>query len=150
MHGQSEDAETRRGRALEGVGFTHAMARIYAAVTLAPGEGLSSSELASVVGMSKATVSTSTQLLVGTGLLERYRVPGSRETHYRILKEAWGPLLAKKFTLMTAITRTVDEALRYTDSTPARERLGQMRDAYAFFEQEFATILQHWDERERS
>ena len=140
----------RLSRALEAVGFTHAMARIYAAVMLAPGEGLSSSELASVVGVSKASVSTATQFLVGTALLERYRVPGSRETHYRILRDSWGPLLARKFTLMTAVTRTVEEALDYTDSKPARERLEEMREAYSFFEAEFATILEHWNERNAS
>lgn len=143
-------AFAKLARALEAVGFPHGMSQVYTALMLAPGEGLSSSELASALHISRASVSNATQLLAGTELVERYRVPGSRETHYRILKGSWGPILSKKFSAMFAITRTAEQAMEFTDSELALERLEEMKDVYGFFEEEFVGIMKRWDEREQS
>lgn len=150
------DSEKRRSAALatlagtlEQVGFPHAMARIYAALTLAEGEGLSTGELVEQLGVSKASVSTSMHFLVGTELAERYRVPGSREAHYRILKGKWAAILAKKFTATTAVREAVEEAMNYTESERACERLREMREVYGFFEEEFADVMARWEARRK-
>lgn len=137
----------RLTRMLEEVGFPHTVARVYAALTLAEGEGLSTSELVEQIGVSKASVSNATQFLVGTDLVERYRVRGSREAHNRIIKGVWGPILAKKFAAIGYIRRTAEEALALDPSDSARERLEEMHDAYSFFEKEFATVMDRWNER---
>lgn len=134
-------------RLLEEVGFPHTIARVYVALTLAPGEGLSSGELVDSLEVSKASVSNATQFLVGTALVERYRVRGSRESHYRILKDVWGPLLARKFAAVGYIRQTVEEALELTKSGRARERLEEMHEVYGFFEREFEEVMQRWNER---
>ena len=137
----------RLTRMLEEVGFPHTVARVYAALTLAEGEGLSTSELVEQIGVSKASVSNATQFLVGTDLVERYRVRGSREAHNRVIKGVWGPILAKKFAAIGYIRRTAEEALALDPSDRARERLEEMHDAYSFFEKEFATVMDRWNER---
>ncbi len=136
-------------RVMEGVGFPHAISRVFTALTLAPGEGLSTSELVEQLGMSRASVSNATQFLVGTELAERYRVPGSREMHYRILKGSWGPILGKKFAVMSSITATVRNAMEYAESEAALERLREMEDVYSFFEEEFAEMMNRWNERNK-
>ncbi len=148
------DAEKRRAAlleklagSLEQVGFPHSMARIYAALTLAEGAGLSTSEITDLLGISKASVSNAMQFLVGTELVQRYRVPGSRETHYRMLKGVWGPILEKKFSAMNVITRTAEEAMALTESPLALERLEEMHDVYSFFEREFEGIMIRFKER---
>ena len=75
---------------LESSGFPRSMARVYSALTLAEGEGLSTSELMESLGISKASITNSMQLLLGIDLVQRYRVRGSREAHYRVLKDRWG------------------------------------------------------------
>ncbi len=137
----------RLARMLGEVGFPHTIARVYAALTLAENEGLSTGELTDALGVSKASISNATQFLVGTELAERYRVRGSRETHYRILKGVWGPILAKKFAAVGYIRRTVEEALDLEPSERARERLEEMHEVYSFFEKEFEEILARWAER---
>ena len=132
---------------LEAVGFPHAISRMYAALTMAPGEGLSTSELITELDISNASVSNAMQFLVGVELVERYRVPGSREAHYRIIKGVWGDVLAKKFTATGQMTAIVREAKTGTDSPAALERLGEMEDVYSFFEQEFAAVMDRWNER---
>lgn len=150
----SDDREQRRAalreklaRMLETVGFPHAISRIYAALTMAPGEGLSTSELMAQLEISKASVSNAMQFLVGTDLVQKYRVPGSRETHYRMLKGVWGDILVKKFTAMSYITSVVREAKEGTDSPLALERLDEMEGVYSFFEEEFKAVMDRWDER---
>ncbi|MDO9556032.1 MAG: hypothetical protein Q7J82_00400 [Coriobacteriia bacterium] len=150
----SDDCEKRRAtlreklaRMLETVGFPHAISRIYAALTMAPGEGLSTSELMTELGISKASVSNAMQFLVGTELVQKYRVPGSRETYYRMLKGVWGDILVKKLTATSYITSVVREAKEGTDSPEALERLNEMEDVYSFFETEFKTVMDRWNER---
>jgi len=137
----------RLARMLEEIGFPHTVARVYTALTLAEGEGLSSSELVEELGVSKASVSNATQFLTGTELVERYRVRGSRETHYRIVKGVWGTLLAKKFAAIGYIRRTVEEALSLDPTEMAAERLEEMHDVYSFFENEFEEVKKRWNER---
>ena len=137
----------RLTRMLEEVGFPHTVARVYTALILAEGEGLSTSELVDELGVSKASVSNATQFLVGTELVERYRVRGSREAHYRILKGVWGTILAKKFAAVGYVRRTVEEAMSLDPSEEAQERLEEMHGVYTFFEKEFEEVQNRWNER---
>ena len=140
----------RLTRMLEEVGFPHTIARVYTALTLAPGEGLSASDLAEELEISKASVSNATQFLAGIDLVERYRVRGSRKTHYRILKDVWGTILAKKFAAIGYIRRTVEEAITLEPGDKARARLEEMHDVYSFFETEFEEVMSRWNERKRA
>ena len=142
--------QERLTRMLEEVGFPHTIARVYTALTLADGEGLSTSELVEELGVSKASVSNATQFLVGTELIERYRVRGSREAHNRIIKGVWGPILARKFAAIGYIRRTAEEAMSLDPGDKARERLNEMHDVYSFFEKEFATVMDRWNGRNNS
>lgn len=135
---------------LEEVGFPHTIARVYTALTLAEGEGLSTSQLVEELEVSKASVSNATQFLVGIELVERYRVRGSREAHNRIIKGVWGTILAKKFAAIGYIRRTVEEAMALDPSQKARERLEEMYDVYSFFEKEFEEVQSRWNERKNA
>lgn len=143
------DVVDRLSAMLEAVGFPHNIARVYAALTLAEGEGLSTSEIMAELGISKASVSNAMQFLMSADLVERYRVRGSREAHYRILKGRWGDILARKFAATSYVRKVTEEALASTNSDKARERLEEMRDVYAFFETEFADVMQRFNERNR-
>jgi DNA-binding transcriptional regulator GbsR (MarR family) len=142
--------QERLTRMLEEVGFPHTIARIYTALTLAEGEGLSTSDLLDELDISKASVSNATQFLVGTELAERYRVRGSRQVHYRILKDVWGTILAKKFAAVGYIRRTVEEAIALGPGDKARARLQEMHDVYSFFETEFEEVMSRWNERKKA
>jgi DNA-binding transcriptional regulator GbsR (MarR family) len=137
----------RLTRMLEEVGFPHTIARVYAALTLAEGKGLATSNLVEELEVSNASVSNATQFLIGIDLVERYRVRGSREAHYRIVKGVWGTILARKFAAIGYIRRTAEEALSLDPSDEARGRLEEMHDVYSFFEREFELVMDRWNER---
>lgn len=137
----------RLARSLEGVGFTRVMSHVYAALMMAKGEGLSTTELVETLGLSRASISNATQFLVSASLIEKYHVRGSRETHYRMVKGTWGDLLTRKLGLMKQMPIIAKEAMDVTDSPLARERLQEMYEVYSFFEQEFEKIMVSWNER---
>lgn len=132
---------------LASVGFPRPIARVYAALTLAETDGLATSQLIDRLALSKASISNAMQFLVGTGLVEKYHVRGSRETHYRMLKGTWGPMMTAKLKGTAVVRQTAQEALELVESDAARERLTDMHDVYAFFEEEFEGIMRRWDER---
>lgn len=132
---------------LEASGFPRPMARVYAALMLAEGEGLSTSELMARLDISKASITNAMQLLLSVDLAERYRVRGSREAHYRILKGKWGPIMARKFAGISMVRDTAGSALAEAPSEAARERLQEMYDVYSFYEQELARVMERWEAR---
>jgi DNA-binding transcriptional regulator GbsR (MarR family) len=132
---------------LEGSGFPKAMAKVYAALMMAEGEGLSTSELMEEVHTSKASITSAMQFLTNVDLVERYSVRGSREAHYRVLKGRWGPIMERKLGGIASIRQTTEEALQIAGTKAARERLEEMRDVYAFYEREIAGIVKRWNER---
>lgn len=140
----------RLASVLEATGFPHTIARVYAALMLAEGEGLSTSELVRELGVSKASITNAMQFLVGTELVERYRVPGSREAHYRMLGGKWGGILERKLRATSVVRSVTEEALGLVSSARARERLQELHDVYAFFEGEFERVMDRWNGRSTS
>lgn len=131
---------------LETTGFPKTMARVYSALIMAEGEGLSTSQLMEDVHTSKASITNAMQFLTNVDLVERYSVRGSREAHYRVLKGKWGPLMARKLAGIAYVRQTAEDALALAESDAARERLQEMYDVYAFFERELDDIMTRWNE----
>jgi DNA-binding transcriptional regulator GbsR (MarR family) len=132
---------------LEASGFPKAMAKVYAALMMAEGEGLSTSELMDAVHTSKASITGAMQFLTNVDLVERYSVRGSREAHYRVLKGKWGPIMTRKLGGIAYVRQTAEEALEMAQSDAAKERLQEMYDVYSFFEDEVNEIMKRWNER---
>jgi DNA-binding transcriptional regulator GbsR (MarR family) len=140
----------RLASVLEANGFPHTIARAYAALMLAEGEGMSTSELITELGVSKASITNAMQFLVGTELVERYRVRGSREAHYRMLGGKWSGILERKLRATSTLRSVTEEALGAVDSPHARARLQELHDVYSFFEREFASAMDRWNGRSTS
>ena len=132
---------------LEGSGFPKNIAKVYSALMMAPGEGLSTKELMEEVHTSKASITSAMQFLVGVDLAERYSVRGSREAHYRVLKGRWGPIMERKLGGIAYVRKTAAEALALAETDAARERLKEMHDVYDFYEREIDGIVKRWNER---
>jgi len=132
---------------LEESGLPRPLARAYAALMLAKGEGLSTSELRACLDLSKASVSSAVRTLRDFQLIERYSVPESRETHYRVMSGKWGDILARKYSGITMVRKAVEESLALSPSEAARERLAELCDVYSFWEKELTGVTARWDAR---
>src|SRR5205085_8932348 len=95
-------------------------------------------DIATVLRVSRASVSTSTRLLEHVGILERTIQPGDRRDYYRLCRDAWHRFMQTRIDTMRRLRRNADHGLRVLEgeSPERRERLQRMRRLYAFLEHE--------------
>ena len=126
--------------------------RVLGALLLAEPPGLSSSELADLLGVSAGSVSTATRELIRPGLAVRVSVPGQRQDYFRAtfganmeqfvrsrmdLNRRWGGLMRR------------GELLAQHKDPAVRHQLEEIRQFYEFLESEYAAILTRWNDRRR-
>lgn len=112
----------------------------------------SAQELAGALRASPSSISMAMQLLQTNGAVERYAVPGSRRTHYRLKPGFWLREAETKAALAARWRKVADRGLGLLAdrSVESRQRLQEMHDMYAFFEEEYARMRDAWHERQES
>jgi DNA-binding MarR family transcriptional regulator len=108
-------------------------------------------DLAAALQGSKASMSTMTRVLAGAGLIERVRPPGARRDHFRIHPGQWERLWRARLEQLRAATTLMRRGLDLLARrpAPARLRLEELHEQYAFFERELPDVLARFS-RERS
>jgi DNA-binding MarR family transcriptional regulator len=99
----------------------------------------SAAEIAAAIGASRASLTTSTQILTAIGLIHTVRRPGKRTVYYRIDDDAWEKMLRRRIANMAsfrAITR--DGLALLGPKTPRASRIYAADQVYAWAEQIFA------------
>ncbi|MCX7838698.1 MAG: MarR family transcriptional regulator, partial [Anaerolineae bacterium] len=104
-------------------------------------------DLAETLDASKASISTMTRLLVQMDLLERVGLPGERRDYFRIKPGAWAELMRETMEEILLARRLTERGLELLEGKPAelKQRLKEARAMYAFFEEEFPTLLERWE-----
>ena len=112
----------------------------------------SPAELAEALIASKGSISTTTRLLIQIGLIERFTLPGVRHDYFRIRPDAWHHTVRRGLEDEIKMFRQLAEhgLELLTDKTPqARQSLLEMYSVYAFFEREFPTLLERWEQESK-
>ena len=112
----------------------------------------SAEELAEALKASRGSISMAMQLLQGSGAIERHGMPGSRRTYYRLRPGFWLREAEDKAAIAAEWRKLADRGLSLLEdrSEESRRRLQEMRDMYAFFEEEYARLRDIWYERQES
>lgn len=107
-------------------------------------------ELASIVGASKGSISSMTRLLINSGVVERLGLTGKRGTYYRIKPGSWSELMRVRMGYVKALREVADRGLTMVAGKDPKhgERLRELRNFYAFLEEEIPALLDRYD-RER-
>jgi DNA-binding transcriptional regulator GbsR (MarR family) len=135
----------------EDAGGTRMAGRVLGALLLADPPGLSSSELAELLGASAASISTATRELIRPGLAERVRVPGKREDYFRTIMGNNVPqFLRDRIESTRRYTRLMQrgETLASSKDPDVRRQLEQIREFFEFLEAEQHAILERWEHRQ--
>lgn len=136
----------RYGRQVEEKGGPAMAGRIVGLLLVSEDPILSSAEIAEALQTSSGTVSTNTRLLMHLGWVERVRRPGQRGAYFRIRPHAidrlFGDIVENVHT-MRGILDHVAEVL----PEGRRERIDEIRDFYAFLEEELPGVLARWHAR---
>ncbi len=90
--------------------------------------------------LSAGSVSAATRMLTGLGYLERVGYPGDRHIYYRLRPEGWNRALAARLRTVTQLRELADRALASAGGG-SHERLQDMRDVYAWFEDRIEELL---------
>jgi DNA-binding transcriptional regulator GbsR (MarR family) len=104
-------------------------------------------ELTDALQTSKSSISTASRMLIQMGMIERISLPGERRDYYRLLPHVWADLLVTKRRQFTDFRQLAERGLALLPPNSSRgERLQEMRDLYAFMEQEYPELLTKWQE----
>jgi len=108
-------------------------------------------ELVDGLKVSKSSVSVATRFLIESGLIQRLSLPGKRRDYYSVADNVWQTVMRQRMSQMIAFRKLAEQGLQMLADQPAerRKRLQEMRDFYAFFEEELPGLLECW-EAERS
>jgi DNA-binding transcriptional regulator GbsR (MarR family) len=107
----------------------------------------SSAQLAEALMASKGSISTTTRLLIGVGLVERHVIPGVRHDYFRIKPGAWHHVMERSANQLKIGRQIAERGLELTKDKNllTRKWLEEMRDLYAFLEREFPALLERWE-----
>jgi glycosyltransferase A (GT-A) superfamily protein (DUF2064 family) len=83
--------------------------------------------LADAIGASRASLTTTMQLLTSIRLVRKFRKPGERNVYYQIEDDAWSKVVRQKLAAFTAFDALAEEGLRlgWTDEA----QTGRIRSA---------------------
>jgi biotin operon repressor len=106
-------------------------------------------EMATLLGVSRASVSTNIRETADFGLTERVGIPGDRRDYYRFSEDAWHRGLEARIVGTLQLRRIAEQglaALQGNDTT-ASNRLAELVDFCDFTIEEQRAAIVRWQER---
>jgi DNA-binding transcriptional regulator GbsR (MarR family) len=138
----------RIGLFFEHLGGPRTMGRLYAWLMICDPPHQSLTELATTLGVSKASVSTVIRLLQDGGMVERLP-SSSRQHHYRITPGGMTRVMQIQLPRMHAGVEAAEFGLSVVAKgrSEQRERLEEFRDFFEFTERDFGDdFMRRWEE----
>jgi DNA-binding transcriptional regulator GbsR (MarR family) len=134
------------GIQLEALGLPRMAGRVIGWLLVCSPSHQNARDLEIAVGGSKASISTTLQMLVRLGIVERLGIPGVRSAFYQIRTGSWTNYLEKKAMEVRSMRELAERGLAILAGEPPerRLRLEEVRDMYGFFEQEWPALVQRY------
>ena len=134
----------RMGLLTEADGLPRIAGRIFGFLLVQPAE-CSLDDMASALGVSKASISTDTRRLEQLGFLERSSRPGDRRDYYAISRDVVPRSLEVRLERMRRFHELLEEARSLpTRSTTVRERLDGLGTAHQYLIGAVVDLLDRW------
>jgi hypothetical protein len=115
------------------VGIPRAMMRVTAWMMVCQPPEQSAQQIQNALRLSAGAVSGATRQLIVAGMLERVSLPGDRHIYYRLASGGWDAPLEAKLRALGRLRQVADRGLVAAGGR-ADYRLAEMRDAFAWFE----------------
>lgn len=136
------------GLFFEDAGIPRIGGRLLGLLLLAEGP-LSLDEVARTLGVSRASVSTNSRLLIVAGMVERVSLPGDRRDYYQFAPHGWEAAVQVDIKAARRLRSLTAEALASIrpERTAVAGRLREALDFYALLEAELTAMLERWRTR---
>jgi predicted nuclease with TOPRIM domain len=84
--------------------------------------------------------------------IERVALPGQRRDYVEIKAGAWLFMPSQWSETITSIRELAERGLELLEgkTSESRERLEEIRDLYAFLEEEFPSLLERWERKRKA
>jgi len=135
------------GIVFEQTGLPRMAGRIIGWLLISDPPHQATSQLTEALTASKGSISTMTRLLIQIGLVERLGLPAIRHDYFRIRPDAPQNMIRRGLEDEIKMIRQITEhglELLENKSLLTRQWLEEMRNVYAFLEQEFPALLERW------
>ncbi len=138
----------RLGLYFEEFGLPRIAGRLFGLLLVAD-TPLSLDQVATMLHVSRASVSTNARLVVATGLVERVSLPGDRRDYYAFSGRSWDALIETDVRGAATLRQFAADALAGlgTAEASARPRLEAAADFLDFYTRELGAILARWRAR---
>ncbi|MEA2024340.1 MAG: MarR family transcriptional regulator [Actinomycetota bacterium] len=125
--------------------------RVWAALLVTDQPHLSATDLREQIGASAGSISAALAALTRMGIIDRVWVPGDRRSYYATSTAALEHLLERKAEALTQMVGLAERGVEaFSDVDPAKARLEEMRDFYAWFDREFDVLIERWRTEHRA
>lgn len=134
------------GLIMERMGASRTFGRILGLVLVVE-EPMSLKDMAEVLQVSKASVSTNTRMCEQTGLLKRVSKPGDRRTYYEMLPGAFETTIRRRIIGMHEMLEVVKDGMAGLDDAHplARQRMQELYDLYLYLGEGMDAALTQWN-----
>jgi len=122
------------------LGVPRSMVRVLGWMAVCDPPEQSAKDIQCALMLSAGAVSSATRMLIGTGMLERLAHPGDRRIHYRLRSGSWEGALEARLRTLSQLRVVADRAIR-SAGDDADERLHDLHDVYAWFEEQLDNLL---------
>jgi DNA-binding transcriptional regulator GbsR (MarR family) len=140
---EDEDAFIEEAARIIGAGMPPMAGRMWAYLAICEPPDRTAAEIAERLQASRGSVSGMGRLLEQVGLIRRSTKPGDRREYFSIPPSATRRLMETAITRLRLSREVADAGLALIADRPpeTQARLRDLRDLYAFFEQEWPAIL---------
>ena len=137
--------------ALEREGLPRMTGRVFGHLLICHPTHQSSADLAEALQASRGAISQSTRALLGAGLIQRAPRPGSRAMFFEVSPASFDRILHASVARIQIMRELSERGLSLLSDRPVedRERLRAFRDMFAFMEEQFPALIEHWDQRRK-
>lgn len=134
------------GSWMEDLGLPRMSGRVLGWLMVCEPPHQSADELAEALLASRGAISMSVRMLMGGGSVERYPVPGTRRTYYRLRPGFWLREAEDKARMAGEWRKITDRGLQLLSDRDeeSRQRMQEAHDMYAFLEVEYGRIRDRW------
>jgi DNA-binding transcriptional regulator GbsR (MarR family) len=134
--------------ALVDAGMPQMPSLVFAALLATDTDGLTATDLAGGLQVSRAAISGAVNYLAQVGLIARERQAGMRSQRYVLKNPTWYEAVARREQVLNQwITTTRDGVQALGPTTPAGQRLAESLAFFEFLSDELRGLLERWQQK---
>jgi hypothetical protein len=137
------------GLLIEQLGLPRMAGRVLGRLLICEPPEQSAADLAAALSASAGSISGTTRLLAGFGLIERCSIAGDRRDYFRIRANVWWDLMRDKMRFIHDMQALMMRGLEFTESPAVRNRLEETSDFYRFMQEVVEDGIRRWEEERK-